>query len=110
MCGRMTQTKKRVPEKHPLAQQVNSAALQPSYNIAPAQPVEGIIKTKRSYCQVLLFLLIISAKSVSIRNSGSIICYLFPGMGITSRCSRASSLLSGSRLRSRHTRSSRPNR
>jgi putative SOS response-associated peptidase YedK len=40
----MTQTKKRVPEKHPLAQQLSSTDLQPSYNIAPAQPVAVITR------------------------------------------------------------------
>lgn len=44
MCGRMTQTKKRVPEKHRLARPVNAAPLTPSYNIAPAQSVAVITR------------------------------------------------------------------
>jgi putative SOS response-associated peptidase YedK len=53
MCGRMTQTKKRVPEKHPLADVVNGAGLAPSYNIAPAQPVAVITQEAPDRVQFL---------------------------------------------------------
>lgn len=53
MCGRMTQTKKRVPEKHRFASRVNAANLTPSYNIAPGQPVAVI--TREAPDQVQFF-------------------------------------------------------
>ena len=53
MCGRMTQTKKRVPAEHRFAQQVNAADLTPSYNIAPGQPVAVITREAPERLQLL---------------------------------------------------------
>lgn len=53
MCGRMTQTKKRLPAQHRFAQQVNAADLAPSYNIAPGQPVAVITREAPDRLQLL---------------------------------------------------------
>lgn len=53
MCGRMTQTKKRVPAQHRLAKPVNTAQLTPSYNIAPGQPVAVITREAPDQVQFL---------------------------------------------------------
>lgn len=53
MCGRMTQTKKRVPAQHRFAQQINTANLTPGYNIAPGQPVAVITREAPERLQLL---------------------------------------------------------
>jgi putative SOS response-associated peptidase YedK len=42
MCGRVTQTKKRLPASHRFAQQVNEAEPAPGYNIGPGQELATI--------------------------------------------------------------------
>lgn len=53
MCGRATQTKKRVPANHRFAQQLNEAAPEPNYNIGPGQPVAVITSENPGHLQYL---------------------------------------------------------
>jgi putative SOS response-associated peptidase YedK len=53
MCGRATQTKKRVPANHRFAQQVNEAGLEPNYNIGPGQEVAVITSEQPDHVQYL---------------------------------------------------------
>ena len=53
MCGRATQTKKRVPANHRFAKQVNEAAPEPNYNIGPGQQVAVITSEQPEHLQYL---------------------------------------------------------
>src|SRR5688572_15272214 len=53
MCGRATQTKKRVPANHRFAQQVNEAEPEPNYNIGPGQQVAVITSEQPEHLQYL---------------------------------------------------------
>src|SRR5688572_11897030 len=53
MCGRATQTKKRVPANHRFAQQVNEAELEPNYNMGPGQQVAVITSEQPEHLQYL---------------------------------------------------------
>src|SRR6185436_12007876 len=53
MCGRATQTKKRVPANHRFAQQVNENGLEPNYNMGPGQQVAVITSEHPQHVQYL---------------------------------------------------------
>lgn len=53
MCGRATQTKKRVPANHRFAQQVNEAELEPNYNLGPGQQAAVITSEQPEHLQYL---------------------------------------------------------
>lgn len=51
MCGRATQTKKRVPASHRFAQQVNETELEPNYNLGPGQKAAVITSEEPEHLQ-----------------------------------------------------------
>lgn len=53
MCGRITQTKKRLPVNHRFAKQVNEAELEPNFNISPGKQVAVITAEQPHHLQYL---------------------------------------------------------